>query len=299
LLLGDKELDWSHVPVLDFDRAPAPKQPSKLRRLLGFGTITALISIGVAYAIPAARNFDSTVEFGQGIAAVAACDNSMTITPVSQFKNSSSPGDASYLMTSIKVSGIDLTPEGWDLGTDTWHPDFIANIDPELRSWAPGAEDNAGKYYNGTQWVPTCEGKVLLLQAFTNQSEYLEYTVGGVGASTSSPLWLNRPGTNAGFGVRVFYLPASVVPSNADSWVVDLFAKGEGVATNFDAFDVAGTWGETNQDWSNTDVNLYLDQDPTTLPPIDSRWVNRITIESTAKSPSDWAVLNDYLGQLL
>jgi len=285
------------VPVLDFDRAPAPKKPKNLRRLLGLGTFTALIGIGVAYAFPAGRNFDSEVEFGQGIAAVATCDDIMTITPISEFKNSNSPSETTHLMTSIKVSGVDLTPEGWDVGADNWHPDFIANVNPELRSWAPGAEDNAGKYLDEGEWVPTCEGKVLLLRAFTNQSEYVDYTVGG---NTNNPLWLNRDGVNAGLGVRVYYLPASEVPGpppRVDTWVVDVFANDGMGLINDEVIDIAGTWGQSNLNWTNSEINLYLDLDDT-LPPVDSRWVNKITIESTAKGPSGWTVSSDFLGLL-
>jgi hypothetical protein len=283
------------VPVLDFDRAPAPKKPKNLRRLLGLGTFTALIGIGVAFAQTAGNDFDSEVEFGQGIAAVAACDPIMTITPISEFKNSSSPSEATHLMKTIKVSGVDLTPEGWDVGEGNWHPDFIANVNPELRSWNPQGEQRPGQYKKiDDSWANTCEGKVLLLRAFTNQSEYVENTVGG---ATNTPLWLNRLETNAGIGVRVFYLPASEVPADVNSWVVDVFAWGGYGSTNFDTIDIAGTWGESNLNWADSDISLYLDLDDA-LPPVDSRWVNKITIESTAKGPNGWAVRPDFLGQL-
>jgi hypothetical protein len=286
------------VPVLDFDRAPAPKKPKNLRRLLGLGTFTALIGIGVAFAQTAGNDFDSEVEFGQGIAAVAACDPIMTITPISEFKNSSSPSEATHLMKTIKVSGVDLTPEGWDVtlnnGAGDWHPDFFADVDPELRTWNPDGEQHPGQYFDGEEWVPTCEGKVLLLRAFTNQSAYEDYTVGD---DTNTPLWLNRLETNAGIGVRVFYLPASEVPADVNSWVVDVFAWGDYGSTNFDTIDITGTWGAADPNWYETDINLHLTEDDT-LPPVDSRWVNKITIESTAKGPNGWAVRPDFFSQL-
>jgi hypothetical protein len=66
---------------------------------------------------------------------------------------------------------------------------------------------------------------------------------------------------------------------------------------DFDIIDIAGTWGATNSNWTDSDINLYLDLEET-LPPVDSRWVNKITIESTAKSPTDWQASPDFFGLL-
>jgi hypothetical protein len=67
--------------------------------------------------------------------------------------------------------------------------------------------------------------------------------------------------------------------------------------TNDEIIDIAGTWGVSNSNWADSDINLYLDLEDT-LPPVDSRWVNKITIESTAKGPSGWTVSSDFLDLL-
>ena len=313
------------MPVLDFDRAPAPKQPKKLRRLLEFGTITALLSIGVAYAIPAARNAiitlsgDNAVEFGQGVVTTAACDPIITITPFSEFANAA---DAKYLMSSIGISGIDLTPEGWDLSNPPpgWDerenlltpPGFAEGFnpssDPELRSWDSGFEEYAGKYKKSDgSWENTCEGKVLQLRAYTNQINYAQYTVSGT--SIDSPLWLNRmvsPATssaNAGVGVRFYYLPASITEA-APAYVTDVFLNDGGILgqANFDAIYVNNEWGVAYPNPDQAAVRIYFDDayidDPTDLPPLDSRWVDKVTIESNAKKSTVWEVSYDWFGQL-
>ena len=95
------------MPVINFDHSPAPKKPKNLRRLLGLGTFTALIGIGVAFATPSGRNItNDTAEFGQGFVATTACDSDgITVNPISTYNNTSDP--AVFELTSIELSGID------------------------------------------------------------------------------------------------------------------------------------------------------------------------------------------------
>jgi hypothetical protein len=91
------------VPVLNFDHSPAPKKPKNLRRLLGLGTFTALIGIGVAFATPSGRNItNDTAEFGQGFVATTACDSSINVAPVSTFDNA----QGVFELTSIELTDI-------------------------------------------------------------------------------------------------------------------------------------------------------------------------------------------------
>jgi len=102
------------VEILNLGRAPEqkPKSRKKLRVLLGIGALAAVTGIGSTLAANISLNGGGNVEFGQGVATTAACDDSITLTPVSEFSNSEV--DAAFSMTAIQVSGIDLTPEGWD-----------------------------------------------------------------------------------------------------------------------------------------------------------------------------------------
>lgn len=309
------------MPILDFEVTPPLKPRKNLRVLLGVGTIVAVVGISYTLASSISLNGGDNVEFGQGVVATAACDSNIAITPSSDFANAT---DARYLMSSIRVSGIDLTPEGWDLtqlpeGWDlTQSPPifdehFNPNSDPELRSWDSGYEMYAGKYrkFDGT-WANTCEGKVLQLRAYTNQSEYAPFTVGG---STDSPLWLNRivsgpgarpaaTGANAGVGVRFYFLPSSITGREDPAYVTDVFLNDGGISgqANFDAIYVNNEWGFDYPDPTQAAVTIFLDDayldDPLSLPPLDSRWVNKLTLESNAKKSSDWDVTYDWFGQL-
>ena len=300
------------MPTLDFEGVPTPRPRKNLRLLLGVGTIAAVVGISSTLAGSITLNGDDNIEFGQGVLTTAACDSSITFTPFSEFANAT---DAKYLMSSIRISGIDLTPEGWDLSlpTPALHEHFNPNLDPELRSWDSGFEEYAGKYKkaNGT-WANTCEGKVLQLRAYTNESDYIQYTVAG--NSTDSPLWLNRivsppngrpaaSGANAGVGVRFYYLPDSLTAADP-AYVTDVFLNDGGISgqANFGSIYVESEWGVDYPNPDQAAVRIYFDDayldDPTDLPPLDSRWVDKVTIESNAKKSTVWEVSYDWFGQL-
>jgi hypothetical protein len=296
------------VPTLDFEGVATPRPRKNLRLLLGVGTIAIVVGISSTLAGSITLNGEDNVEFGQGVVTAAACDSNITITPSSFFDNSS---DANYLMNSIRVSSIDLTPEGWDLSllTPALHEHFNPNSDPELRSWDSGFEQYAGKYKKSDDsWANTCEGKVLQLRAYTNQSDYAQYTVSG--ASTDSPLWLNRTpsggnfrvaptSANAGVGIRFYYLPASLTEADP-AFVTDLFLNAggiSGVESNFDALYVESEWGVAYPDPTQAAVTIYFD-DAYNLVPLDSRWVNKVTIESSDKKSTEWDITYDWFGQL-
>jgi len=300
------------VPTLDFEGVPTPRPRKNLRLLLGVGTIAAVIGISSTLASSITLNGGDNIEFGQGVLTTAACDSSITFTPFSEFANAT---DAKYLMSSFRISDIDLTPEGWDLSlaTPALHADFNPNSDAEQRSWDSGSEEYAGKYKKSDgSWEKTCEGKVLQLRAYTNQSAYAQYTVSG--SSIDSPLWLNRiisgpgdrpaaSGANAGVGVRFYYLPASIT-AGAPAYVTDVFLNDGGISgqANFDAIYVNNEWGVAYPNPDQAAVRIYFDEayfdDPTVLPPLDSRWVDKVTIESSAKKSTVWEVTYDWFGQL-
>jgi hypothetical protein len=292
------------VPNLDFEGVATPGPRKNLPLLLGVGTIAIVVGVSSTLAGSITLNGGDNVEFGQGVVTAAACDSNITITPSSLLVNSA---NANYQMNSIRVSSIDLTPEGWDLSLSppALHEHFNPNSDPELRSWDSGFEQYAGKYKKSDgSWANTCEGKVLQLRAYTNQSDYAQYTVSGT--STDSPLWLNRPAgggaptsTNAGVGIRFYYLPASLTEADP-AFVTDLFLNDggiSGVESNFDALYVESEWGVAYPDPTQAAVTIYFD-DAYNLVPLDSRWVDKVTIESSAKKSTEWDITDDWFGQL-
>ena len=308
------------MPVLDFDDAPASRPRKNVRLILGVGTIAAVVGVSSTLASSITLNGGGDVEFGQGIATTAACDSSIEITPIAEFSNSDSSASPSptavrFPMNVIKVEGVDLSPEGWDEIEAGFHPSFNPNVDPELRSWDPGFEQYAGKYFNGTAWVPTCEGKVLLLRAYTNNADYGYYTVDG---STNSPLLLHRPPgvgggpfgmvpppstpKNAGVGIRIYTVPMTLYPDDlteAPLWVTDIFVNDGGVtdASDYLPIGAGGIYGSVEVDtwWTNASIEIRLREDGYNgvLLPLDSRLVDRFTIESTGNKPSDWQENDD------
>lgn len=288
------------MPILDFGGAPTPKPRKNLRLVLGIGTIVAGIGIGSTFAGNISLNGGGNAEFGQGVQTTAACDNNVSVTPTSEFKNSENQGETRYTLKEIKVSGINLAPEGWDYETGTWNEHFNPG-DLETRSWDQGYEENSGKYFDGTNWINTCEGKVLMLSAYTD--DHAEATVDG---NINSPLWLNGSsgeipstanGVNSAVGIRIYVLPPQTL-SDGLIWVTDVLTTGDGNSdrSTFNSLDADWNWG-TDDDPTDSFLTMYLDVD-SNLPPIDSRWVNKITIESKDANPSGWAVENDWFGQL-
>lgn len=83
----------------------SPKSRKPLRVLLGIGAVAAVTGLGSTLAANISLNGGADVEFGQGVVTTAACDNEITVTPVSAFDNSVDP--AVFNLASIGLSGID------------------------------------------------------------------------------------------------------------------------------------------------------------------------------------------------
>jgi hypothetical protein len=274
----------------------APKSRKKLRVLLGIGALAAVTGIGSTLAANISLNGGGNVEFGQGVATTAACDDDITLTPISEFSNTEE--DATFAMTAIQISGIDLTPEGWDVFEDSWAqgytPGYYDNASDTYvdATWTGDAEGHSGQYKNyGGVWTNTCANKSLMVRGYTDNSAYANRTADN---SISSPLLLNgymgqRPnddtvgGFNSGVGFR--YVTYASEGWGDDYWYIadcDYDCESDPLDLNVDL----------NGDNLNEDstVTIYLDED-SYFPPLDSRWVDKLTVESAATTPSGW---NDY-----
>jgi hypothetical protein len=104
--------DFYHDDPIDFE--PQPKK--KISSLLG---LIALLAGGAFFvqttlAANVSLNSGSPIEFGQGISQLTACsgNQSITVTPKSTFVNSS--GGGTYSFSSVVVSGIPDTCQGYD-----------------------------------------------------------------------------------------------------------------------------------------------------------------------------------------
>lgn len=98
------------MSLLNLESAdPAGKGGKKsLKVLLGIGGLSAVIAVASTLAANISIN-SGPVEFGQGVAQTAACDDQITVTPYSTFINDSSTG--SHRLTSIKIGGIDSSED--------------------------------------------------------------------------------------------------------------------------------------------------------------------------------------------
>ena len=76
--------------------SPAPKSRKKLRVILGIGALAAVTGLGSTLAANISLNGGGNVEFGQGVATTAACDDTITLTPVSTFVNSAYAGESTF-----------------------------------------------------------------------------------------------------------------------------------------------------------------------------------------------------------
>ena len=268
------------------ENSPAPKARKKLRVILGIGALAAVTGIGSTLAANISLNGGGNVEFGQGVATTAACDDDITLTPVSTFSNASYGYDeATFTMTAIQVSGIDLTPEGWDVDNESWATGF----DYATGTWNSGYEQYSGQYLNiNGDWTNTCANKSLMLRAYTDNSDYTERTSDN---NLASPLFLNgsnyaRPsfvsGNNKGVGFR--YLTPAIDANNYDDNYWDIVDCDYNCTYNPTYVDIdygPGDWDE------NSTVTISLD-DNDEYPALDSRWVDKLTIESAATTPNGW-----------
>ena len=93
------------------------EQPSKkkLKVIIGIGLLAGVMGMGSTLAATITLNGGNTVEFGQGVQYVTACDASITVTPTSTFVNGSAGSDrtqSNFALTSVKLSGIESGCEG-------------------------------------------------------------------------------------------------------------------------------------------------------------------------------------------
>ena len=150
---------------------PVKKKNKTLTTVVGISGIAAVTGLGSTLAANISLNNDQAVEFGQGVTQTVACDSDgFTINPVTRYDNAHSKFRIDY----VEITGINLTPKG------TNYSDGGYNTIQEALAAHPG------QYYNGSTWVNTCDGVVLDFKAYTDSTDFQDYTVND---TTSSPLY--------------------------------------------------------------------------------------------------------------
>jgi photosystem II stability/assembly factor-like uncharacterized protein len=97
----DQYFDDPHLPLKERKRWTKP--------FLSLSAISAILVLSSTFASNINLNNSAPVEFGQGVVATTACDNSITLTPLASFKNKSS-GEF-FAFSGVKISGIDGTSQ--------------------------------------------------------------------------------------------------------------------------------------------------------------------------------------------
>ena len=263
--------------------------------VLGVTALAAVTGLGSTLAANISLNGGGNVEFGQGVATTAACDGDITLTPVSTFSNASYGYDEpAFAMSAIQVTDIDLTPEGWDVsandGEGAWHPEFLY----DSHAWNEGYEERSGQYINADgDWTNTCENKVIMIRGYTNNTEYAIRTSEN---NISSPLFFNGAagsrgnydvdGRNTGVGFIIKHDEMSPEPFAADAY--EIANDGDGSwSISFSAIYL--DWDFDGTDGNNSYVTIELDRSGSN-PPSDSRWVDKLTVESSSTRPSGWDI---------
>jgi len=84
------------------------ERPSKkkLKVIIGIGLLAGVMGMGSTLAASITLNGGTAVEFGQGVQLVTACDAAITVTPNSEFVNSTTEGQANFRLKSIAITGI-------------------------------------------------------------------------------------------------------------------------------------------------------------------------------------------------
>ena len=137
---------------------PAPKK--KFKVLLGVGLLAAVMGMGSTLAASITLSSGSPVEFGQGVAATTACDQSLTVTPYSTYVNSTTPEKADFLFSSVTISNLDTATTNTSNGEG-------------------------------------CGGRVLVLKAYTDTTTAgTKYAAGG---ALANPLYLGWNYASSGY----------------------------------------------------------------------------------------------------
>ena len=264
------------------------KSNSKYKAALGVSSVVGLFGIGSTLAANISLNGGGNVEFGQGVATTAACDDDgFTITPVTSFDNQQGIFRVEY----VEVSGVNLTPEGTGWADD----------DLDFASQDQAKEAYPGQYYDTvtSEWKRTCDNVVLDFKAYTDDEDYLLYTdaaydSAGPGSLTSPVGWAQDFVSG---DLEMAYSPGFAL-------IIDSSDDGSDYDYNFgvDVVDVADWHGESSQ------MYFSIVDDPESVVTSNSefqiRWnysgnrpdaasISKITVQSMTNfpytyEPNDW-----------
>ena len=269
------------------------KSNSKYKAALGVSSVVGLFGIGSTLAANISLNGGGNVEFGQGVATTAACDDDgFTITPVTSFDNE----HGIFRVDSVEVTGVNLTPEG------------TGYIDGGYLTQDAAKEAHPGQYYDTitSDWKRTCDNVVLDFKAYTDDEDYALYTddayFNSNNTSITSPIGWYQSFESGTSNLEFAWSPgfAAIIDSSDDGSAYD---------SNFgiDAVDLSSppmSWhGYPNQMYLRTPGDNVTTSNSTFIfgTFFDSKGPNatsisKITVQSMKNFPSSYYAVRDGLG---
>ncbi len=218
------------------------RRNKKLKIAVGIGSLAAVTGLGSTLAASISLNDGNAVEFGQGVATTAACNGTDSITLTPTSEYI--PTSESFRLDTIQLSGIN---------TDTPDP------------------------YTGIG----CAGKTLIIRAYTDDSDYASFAVGG---ETANPLYFSNTGND-------FYNDGIAITLDSSGNVDSLWGSKVNDTDGSGWYDF---W-YSNDAGSGT-IEVLLNQDYSGYPGLDSRAVSKFTIESI-DTPADGMNTSDWYNQ--
>ena len=257
---------------------------SKYKVALGLGSVVGLFGIGSTLAANISLNNGGNVEFGQGVANTAACDeDGFTITPITSYYS----GPGVFKVDRIEISGLNLTPQGTG-----WSEAGYIDQDAAIT-------DHPGEYWDtdAEEWVRTCDGVVLDFKAYTDDEDYLNRTAYDYGSTSQG---LNEP-----IGWVQWELDEDANYSPGFAIVIDTDESGD-ADSNYAANGVTGdyynSYGSPGDfEWDSisgintSNASFYFavyDDNTKTL----AGSISKITVQSMATFPSNYYAENPGLG---
>ena len=254
----------------------------KYKVALGFGSVVGLFGIGSTLAANISLNGGDNIEFGQGVANTAACDeDGFTITPITSYYGSAGV----FKVDEVQITGLNLTPQGtgWD---DSDNGEDYADQDAAIA-------DRPGEYWDDEEgeWLRTCDGVVLDFKAYTDDEDYLNRTdTAYTGASLSQPIgWYQDEDDDTDNNYPGFAIILDTGSGGLDdsNYAIETYGN-DGYTGSFDWDYVSEGINTDNASFS---FWVYNDNDKTLAGSI-----SKITVQSMATFPSSYYADDSDLG---
>lgn len=223
------------------------RKKTKVKVAVGIGSLAAITGLGSTLAASITLNGDSPVEFGQGVAITAACNGDDDIT----FTPTSEylPDEGKFVLSSFTLSGINT---------------------------------NTTDQYTGIG----CAGKVLIIRAYTDNSDFVDYTDGGDPYLTN-PLNFSRERYTDEYGVET---GADYKNSAIAIKISDDGTSFETVYSNDSSSDATNDFwiGESSVSYGTGSVGVYFGGSNDSG--LNSAAIDKFTVESVESidTVNDW-----------